>query len=393
MQRTKTPTNPFGMPNIVIPAEALFNEKLTWREKALFGILLNLSYNEKGYCWASNNYLSRIIDARPDTVSTMIGKLQKERYIKLDYETVRGEVIGTKHVRKITVDPEYPKHHAKTLKNAFGKIQRGVWNNPKGPLEQSKRPFGTIQSNIDSDINSDIDSSTTSSVKPITPKMFDKFWELYPRKINKGAAKTKWESICNKPRNERPTWEQIEQALTSQKKTKQWQELKFIPHPTTWLNQQRWLDDPDEIDKNHDLINDSSKPSQGSNEDPYKVIEKELQSKDLAKPFTKNCYEPAKHLFNGVNQAELAYSLADLFFELRKKQDKNLPKELRKLLPGPLSLMQSYIDWIEKNDWIKDKSLNLLSTDHKLFAKFLREEASKDNMERDPLTGRSYMKG
>lgn len=32
-------------------------------------------------------------------------------------------------------------------------------------------------------------------------------------------------------------------AIERQKQSDQWQEPKFIPHPTTWLNQRRWEDE------------------------------------------------------------------------------------------------------------------------------------------------------
>jgi len=86
-----------------------------------------------------------------------------------------------------------------------------------------------------------------SSDGNITPSQFESFWKAYPRKIDKGKAKTRWEKICNKPAKERPTWKQIRLAIHEQKKTERWQDPKYIPHPTTWLNQQRWLDDPKEM--------------------------------------------------------------------------------------------------------------------------------------------------
>ena len=32
-------------------------------------------------------------------------------------------------------------------------------------------------------------------------------------------------------------------AIDKQKKSNQWQEAQFIPHPTTWLHGRRWEDD------------------------------------------------------------------------------------------------------------------------------------------------------
>ena len=79
----------------------------------------------------------------------------------------------------------------------------------------------------------------------ITPAIFDKFWKIYPKHPDKGKALSAWNKLCSK--KERPTWVELKKAILSQKETSRWQEKKYIPHPTTWLNQNRWLDDPSEM--------------------------------------------------------------------------------------------------------------------------------------------------
>jgi hypothetical protein len=79
--------------------------------------------------------------------------------------------------------------------------------------------------------------------------LFDLFWEMYPRKEGKGAARKSWKKI----KEPGLTLEKIETALAWQKKTSQWLEVdekgfhKFIPHPTTYLNQERWMDEPSRL--------------------------------------------------------------------------------------------------------------------------------------------------
>jgi hypothetical protein len=83
--------------------------------------------------------------------------------------------------------------------------------------------------------------------KKIILSQFEDFWKLYPRHVDKGKAKTLWEYICRWNNHEKPTWREIKTAVINQKKSERWQDTKFIPLPTTWLNQQRWLDDPNEM--------------------------------------------------------------------------------------------------------------------------------------------------
>ena len=80
----------------------------------------------------------------------------------------------------------------------------------------------------------------------ITPTLFDTFWKMYPRKTDKGKALSKWNQLCTKKEN-RPTWHEIKNAIRQQQKSDRWQNPTFIPMPTTWLNQSRWLDDPEQM--------------------------------------------------------------------------------------------------------------------------------------------------
>lgn len=70
---------------------------------------------------------------------------------------------------------------------------------------------------------------------------FDAFWMAYPKKVGKGAAEKAWRALG-------PDAELIQQmtaALEWQRQQDQWRKDggQFIPNPSTWLNQKRWLDE------------------------------------------------------------------------------------------------------------------------------------------------------
>ena len=69
---------------------------------------------------------------------------------------------------------------------------------------------------------------------------FQEFWNIYPRKVGKSAARRVWKRIKNKPE----VLIQIADALQWQMKQESWQNDKFIPHPATYLSQGRWEDEP-----------------------------------------------------------------------------------------------------------------------------------------------------
>jgi len=68
---------------------------------------------------------------------------------------------------------------------------------------------------------------------------FDVFWKAYPRKVNKREALIRWKNKKLPPINE------LLEILEKQKQTEQWKkdDGRFIPHPSTWLNQERWDDE------------------------------------------------------------------------------------------------------------------------------------------------------
>lgn len=62
------------------------------------------------------------------------------------------------------------------------------------------------------------------------------FWQMYPRKIDKDRARRAWKKLSPA----RAMANAILSGLQRWKKCDQWQEERFIPHPTTWLNGKRW---------------------------------------------------------------------------------------------------------------------------------------------------------
>lgn len=70
---------------------------------------------------------------------------------------------------------------------------------------------------------------------------FDEFWSMYPRKTAKQTALRSWLKI-NPDEDLR---KKIVVALEQHCKLDQWtkDDGRFIPHPATWLNQERWNDE------------------------------------------------------------------------------------------------------------------------------------------------------
>ena len=67
------------------------------------------------------------------------------------------------------------------------------------------------------------------------------FWNNYPKKVGKGKAEAAWKKHT-------PNIDDVLKTLDWQKQSKEWfkENGAFIPHPTTYINGKRWLDEPTE---------------------------------------------------------------------------------------------------------------------------------------------------
>lgn len=91
---------------------------------------------------------------------------------------------------------------------------------------------------------------------------FDVFWDAYPRKAGKGAARKVWSRI--KP--DQIMLSEMILAIQAQSETDGWKAQGgiYIPHPSTWLNGERWLDE-------------TQRKQEKPKYDPQKVAQKNLE--------------------------------------------------------------------------------------------------------------------
>ena len=120
--------------------------------------------------------------------------------------------------------------------NEYQEVESKVENRMKTKRKQNET------NNNDNNDNNDNKKEKRESKQE---KAFNIFWEEYPRKIGKSKSKELFKKIILsrkelKERNE--LFKEIIYAIRKQKKSKAWEDIKFIPHPTTWLNQGRWED-------------------------------------------------------------------------------------------------------------------------------------------------------
>jgi hypothetical protein len=67
---------------------------------------------------------------------------------------------------------------------------------------------------------------------------FDDFYMAYPRKVGKGHAEKAYRTACKKIKPEK-----LLEAVKIFSASQSGKDPKYIPHPATWLNGERWADD------------------------------------------------------------------------------------------------------------------------------------------------------
>lgn len=196
---------------------------------------------------AVNSYVARGLQWGGDKV-----KKYKKQLIELGLlETVRKKNETTNQIigHYIKVNFIWSKDHPLLQEKAIGVKIHPVANNTTNALSTGN--INALNTNKEEDVFVRGDE--------ITPKLFEEFWTIYPRKTDKGKALTIWNRICTRKNGLRPNWREIRKAIIEQKRSDRWQDKQFIPLPATWLNQSRWLDDPNEMKSFDYNKNDSNK--------------------------------------------------------------------------------------------------------------------------------------
>lgn len=101
----------------------------------------------------------------------------------------------------------------------------------------------TAATNTNTNTNSNTNQNANQNKQPSPvgerERDFARFWQLYPRKVGKQAARKAFARVP-------VPIDRLLEALERQRGDPQWQRERgrYIPHPVTWLNQGRWEDEP-----------------------------------------------------------------------------------------------------------------------------------------------------
>ena len=111
---------------------------------------------------------------------------------------------------------------------------------------------GNVTNRVTGNSGTGIGSSSSTGRKTVTLLGTDQdpdfvaFWNAYPRKIGKGNAREAWKrAITKRGADPKAMVEAAEQFGTE----RSGENVRFTPHPATWLNGERYLDAPSQSEQ------------------------------------------------------------------------------------------------------------------------------------------------
>lgn len=86
--------------------------------------------------------------------------------------------------------------------------------------------------------NKEMEVQVADATKPNSETMFEQFWAVWPKRVDKGGARRAWVKALKKADAETIIGAAAQYAASPFRP-----EMQFVPMPATWLNGERWLDD------------------------------------------------------------------------------------------------------------------------------------------------------
>ena len=189
----------------IIPANVRYDKALTPNAKLLYGEITALC-NEKGFCWASNDYFARLYGVSKGSISSWIGQLAKMKYISIQliYREGSKEILN-RYIKLF----EYP-------------MQEILYT----PISEN------LKDNITSLNNTNNNIPTPKEKRE--DERFLIFYQNYPRKVGKKKARIAF----NKVMKEGETLDSILSKLKTYEKqiARDKTEERYIKHPASFLN-------------------------------------------------------------------------------------------------------------------------------------------------------------
>lgn len=181
----------------IIPANVRYDKDLTPNAKLLYGEITALC-NEKGYCWATNEYFAKLYNTSKTSISKWIGQLIKKKYIysQLIYKGGTKEILN--RYLRIVNDPIEEKLNT--------------------PIEEKLKENNTSFNN------------TVNNTNTLIEDFFEECWTIYPNKKGKGQIKPA------KKKKAFELGEEFKRCIERYKESSSDKSKEYLQHGSTFWN-------------------------------------------------------------------------------------------------------------------------------------------------------------
>lgn len=151
----------------IIPANIRYDSRIPPNAKLLYGEITALC-NERGYCWANNDYFSELYNVSKTSISKWISSLVENGYIARTFEYKEGTKEIQNRYLSLTNTPIEEK-----LNTSLTKVNEGIEEKLNTPIEEKLKDNNTV-------FNNTINNTYMCA--------FEELWSVYPRKKEKAKA-------------------------------------------------------------------------------------------------------------------------------------------------------------------------------------------------------------
>lgn len=233
----------------IIPAIVRYDNQLNGNAKLLYGELTALA-NERGYCWATNQYFASLYNVSKRTIISWMKQLEKRKYIKIQvFYKPDSKIVDRRHIY-ILPFPTDTEFYTPSEENfiTYGKNHHeGGEENFTTPGEENFTENNTLLNNTENNTKNKKNSVEPSSTMP---ELFEKVWQTYPKKTNKKKAR---EQFLKKFKTE----EDLESFKKGYKDYLAYIKLNDWYHPQELF---RWIRD-DRYNDEYDLSQTNKQPA------------------------------------------------------------------------------------------------------------------------------------
>lgn len=207
----------------IIPASVRYDKDLTPNAKLLYGEITALC-NEKGFCWATNQYFADLYNVSKMSISNWIKQLTHKGYISTEiiYKDGTKEILH-RYIRII------------------GEGSKDILDTPTQDILDTPTQKNLKDNNTG--FNNTVINNTTNTTldkkKKTLENEFELLWKTYPRKQGKAKAFKSYEKAR---KNNSVSYERVQIGIDNYKRYIEVHKVgeEFIKHGSTWFGNECW---------------------------------------------------------------------------------------------------------------------------------------------------------